>query len=178
VLLQEGSNTILFQYLAVEAADSPAEKGKTATVGIRAPNATTNQFFTQWSYNAAVLKNNQAILFTPSATAAPADVTSSFSISSSAFVLNRITQRYTGTVTITNRSAAPIARPLTLLLSALPAGVSSPTAAGNLPGEGPFFAVPGSGPLAAGESATVSVQFLNPSNTRITFIAKVYSGNF
>lgn len=178
VILNEGANSLLFQYQNVEAAESPADRGRNATVGIRAVNGNSNQQRLQWSNNSAVLKNNLAIQFTPPSTAGPLDVSTSFNVTSSAFTLNRATGRYTGTVTITNRTVNPIDRPLTLLLTGLTAGVTAPTATGLLPGQGPYFAVPGTGPIGAGQSATVAVQFVNPANARITFVPQVYSGIF
>jgi hypothetical protein len=60
VVLSEGSNQILFQYLGVDSG-----QGNSATVGIRASGGQTNGQQIQWSYNAAVLSNNYAILFAP-----------------------------------------------------------------------------------------------------------------
>lgn len=178
VILNEGTNSLLFQYLNVEAAESPADRGKNATVGIRAVNGNVNQQRLQWSTNSAVLKNNLAIQFTPPPTAGPVDVSASFGVTSSAFTLNRTTGRYTGTVTVTNRTASAISGPLTLLLTGLTAGVTAPTAAGLLPGQGPYYAIPVSGSIGAGQAATVAVQFVNPSNARITFVPQIYSGIF
>jgi hypothetical protein len=141
-------------------------------------NGNVNQQRLQWSTNSAVLKNNLAIQFTPPPTAGPVDVSASFAVTSSAFTFNRATGRFTGTVTVTNRTMSAISGPLTLLLTGLTAGVTAPTAAGLLPGQGPFYAIPASGPIGPGQSATVAVQFVNPSNARITFVPQVYSGIF
>lgn len=178
VILLEDSNAIRFQYQTIEAADSPAGSGKSATVGIRAANSLTSQFRSQWSFNAPVLKNSLALEFAPPVTAPPVNVTSSFAVTSSAFVLNRLTGRYTGTITLTNTSGAPVPAPLTAVLTNLPTGITTPTATGNLPGVGPYFAAPATGSLAPGSSTTIAVQFINPSNTRITFTTMIYSGIF
>jgi hypothetical protein len=58
-ILTEGSNQILFQYLTVDSG-----QGNSATVGIRNSNGQTNGQQIEWSYNAAVLSNNYAILST------------------------------------------------------------------------------------------------------------------
>jgi hypothetical protein len=59
-VLTEGSNQILFQYLTVDSG-----QGNAATVGIRNSGGQTSGKQIEWSYNAAVLSNNYAILFTP-----------------------------------------------------------------------------------------------------------------
>ncbi len=178
VILSEATNRLLFQYLNVEAAGSAADKGASATVGIRAAGGNANQQRLQWSSNAAVLKNNLAVQFSPRPLAGPLDVTDSFIVTSTAFTLDRTTGRYTGTIRIINRPNSNVERPLTLLLSNLPQGVSAPTANGVLPGQGPYFAVGGTGPLSPGQPTTLDVQFVNPLNLRITFTSQVFSGIF
>jgi len=65
-VLYEGSNNVLFQYQTV----GPASNGAQATIGIRDSGGNANGRQIQWSYDAAVLANSSAILFTaPSATA-------------------------------------------------------------------------------------------------------------
>lgn len=58
-LLYEGSNEIRFQYLNVGSGGN----GSQATVGIRDAGGQTNNRQIQWSYNAPVLANGEAILF-------------------------------------------------------------------------------------------------------------------
>jgi hypothetical protein len=69
-VLYEGSNKILFQYQTVDlGAGDPATKGGLATVGIRDTGGNSNNKQIAWSFNAAVLGNSTAILFTPPASA-------------------------------------------------------------------------------------------------------------
>jgi len=58
------------------------------------------------------------------------------------------------------------------------AGVTAVNASGLQPGQGYFYTLPGSGPLTPGQAASFAVQFTNPSNARISFVPKVYSGSF
>lgn len=177
-VLAEGANTILFQYQTVETASVPVSRGASATVGIRATNGQVNNNRLQWSYRAPVLANNLAIRFTPPVAAAAVDVSASVRATTSAFIYNRLKKTYAGTITITNIGTVPLARPLTILLTSLTAGVTALNATGTLPGQGPYYVMPGTSPLGAGQSAVVSVEFSNPANTRISFVVKTYSGAF
>jgi len=68
VILSEGSNQILFQYQTVDlGGGNPANDGARATVGIRDSGGNTNGREIAWSYDAAVLVNSSAVLFTPPA---------------------------------------------------------------------------------------------------------------
>ena len=178
VVLKEATNTIWFQYNKVDSGDPAVNQGAGATVGIAGPGALTNKFRLQWSRNVPVIKDGLAVLFTPPAAAGPVDISSSISVTTSAFVLNRATQTYNGTITITNIGSTALNRPLTIVLMALPAGVTAVSPTGNLAGQGPYYLVPGTGALLAGQTASVPVQFSNPTNTKITFTAKTYSGSF
>jgi len=67
LVLYETSNQILFQYKTVDlGAANPASKGAQSTVGIRDASGNTSGRETEWSYNAAVLNDNSAILFSGS----------------------------------------------------------------------------------------------------------------
>ncbi len=66
VVLYEGSNTILFQYGTVNlGAGNAASNGRLATIGIRNSNGIASGQQTEWSYDAGVVDNSTAILFTP-----------------------------------------------------------------------------------------------------------------
>ncbi len=69
LILFEGSDEILFQYLDVE--DPAANAGLLATVGIRNPGGHLNGDFQQWSFQSPILHNEQAILFVPRAVPEP-----------------------------------------------------------------------------------------------------------
>ena len=178
VILAETANTILFQYQNVESGSTQVSKGKSATVGIRGQNGNTNGYRTQWSYNSAVLTNNLAIRFSPPVAAGPADVSANIKATTSALVYNRVQQTYNGTITITNGGTTPINRPLTIVLTSLAAGVTALNATGTVPGQGPFYNVPGTGALAPGQSAAIPVSFSNPSGVKMAFTVKTYSGSF
>ena len=177
-ILAEGTNNILFQYGSVDSGSAQVNKGAAATVGIRGPSGNLNNNRLQWSYRAPVIDSASAILFTAPQSAAATEVTSQIRVTTSAFVLNRLRNVYTGTVTITNTGSTAIARPITIVLSGLTAGVTAANASGVAPGQGPYYTVTGTDPLMAGQTATVPVQFTNPTNARIGFVVKTYSGAF
>jgi len=66
-IFQETSNKITFQYLSVGACGN----GSAATVGIRDAGGHLNNRRLQWSYNAPVITNGLALLFSPKAGPAP-----------------------------------------------------------------------------------------------------------
>jgi len=177
-ILNEGSNNILFQYQNVGSASAAVSNGAGATVGIRNTDGQINGNRLQWSYQVASLANNMAIKFTAPAAAPAIDVTSKVKVTTSAFTLNRTTNLYVGTITVTNTSTSSVDRPLTVVLTNMSAGVTAVNASGLQPGQGYFYTLPGSGPLTPGQAASFAVQFTNPSNARISFVPKVYSGSF
>jgi hypothetical protein len=68
VLLYEGSNKVLFQYQTVDLGPGdPSSNGARATVGIRDANGNLSNRQIAWSFDAGVLGNATAILFTPPA---------------------------------------------------------------------------------------------------------------
>ncbi len=70
VLLSEGSNKILFQYKTVAlGSGNPASKGGQATIGIRNAAALTNDRQIAWSFQAPVVGDNTALLFSADTTA-------------------------------------------------------------------------------------------------------------
>ena len=62
-VLSEGANTVQLQYQSVDAGSSEVSKGKNATVGIRDTDGNKNGRVVQWSVNAPVLSENEAIQF-------------------------------------------------------------------------------------------------------------------
>jgi hypothetical protein len=100
-------------------------------------------------------------------------------ISSSGYVLNRRNNTLTQTVTVTNLLDAPMSGPLYLVAenpssnTALvnKAGLTANTAPGS-----PYVQVVGAGGLAAGASATVTLQFTPPSSGGITDELTVVTG--
>lgn len=178
-VLSEGTNTILFQYSKVDSGDGNVNLGAGATVGIAAGDGASSGYRLQWSRNAAVLADNEAILFTPPAAAAPVEVTGSVTVTTTAFVYNRLNQTYSGSLTVANNSGSALARPLTVVLANLTAGVRALNPTGTLAGQGPYYLLPGSGTgLGPGQSVTIPLSFSNPGNAKISFVTKTYSGSF
>ncbi|MEJ6004095.1 CehA/McbA family metallohydrolase [Paucibacter sp. AS339] len=104
------------------------------------------------------------------------DVTASTRVSSSGLLFNRVTQRYTGNITLTNQGSSALMGPLQLQLDGLPAGVSLANASGSHAGS-PYISIAAT-ELAPGASVTVPVSFINPAKLAVSYSAKVYSGNF
>lgn len=176
LILAEGTNTLLFQYLNVQSGSSKVDRGAGATVGIRGAGAPANGYRLQFSNNVPILANNMAIQFMPpSAAVIPVDVSASISYTTSAFTFNRPAQTFNGTITLTNKSALPLARPLTAVLLNLTPGVTA-VAPSGVTSEGPYYNLPGTVSLPPGGSITFAVSFKNTANDRINFTVKTYSG--
>jgi len=94
------------------------------------------------------------------------DISSSVTTKVSGSVYNRATQIYTASITITNNSTATISGPIAVTLNSLNAGVTLANATGLNNGS-PYVAQVVS--LSPGASASVPVQFRNPSNQRLNF---------
>jgi hypothetical protein len=94
----------------------------------------------------------------------------------SGLAYSRVSQTFNGTVTITNISSSSISGPFEIVLSSLTAGVTLKNASSSFGGF-PYLTVPTVSSLAPGQSATVSVQFENPSNATINFTPLTYSGS-
>lgn len=104
------------------------------------------------------------------------DVSNSVLVQRSGLVLNRSTQRFNGTVTLTNQGGVALSGPLQLQLDGLPAGVSLANASGSHDGSPYITATTGN--LAAGASITVPVSFSNPNKVAVSYSAKIFSGSF
>jgi uncharacterized repeat protein (TIGR01451 family) len=98
------------------------------------------------------------------------------STTASGLAYSRVSKEFSGTVTVGNISGSSISGPLQLVFTALPAGVTLANSAGTFNGA-PYITLNPTG-LSAGQSATVSVLFSDPSNTSINFTPQVYSGRF
>jgi hypothetical protein len=102
-----------------------------------------------------------------------AELTSRFSIRSTALALNRRTGLFGATVTLTNGGTAPVAGPLLAVFDDLPAGVTLANAAGTLEGR-PYLQLPG--PVAGGGAASLNPTFANPARVPIGYTVRVYQG--
>jgi uncharacterized repeat protein (TIGR01451 family) len=105
------------------------------------------------------------------------DVSDAVTVTSSGYLFSRATRLFSGTLTITNHSSAPITGPLQLVLSALTPEITMANATGLRNGN-PYVTVPGSAVLGPGQSATVTVQFSNPQNLFINFTPVTAAGVF
>jgi hypothetical protein len=78
-------------------------------------------------------------------------------------------------MTIANTTRQAIPGPLEVVLTNLPAGVTLFNLSGTTNGA-PFITVPGVSSLGANRSATVTLEFKDPSSGPIAFTTTVYSG--
>jgi hypothetical protein len=97
----------------------------------------------------------------------PVDLTGSVRIARSGLTMNRFTQKYTGTVTITNTGTAALPGPLQFRLGGLTSGVTLDNATGAKDGV-PYITL-GGAELAPGQSATVTTTFSNPARVAIGY---------
>ncbi|MEL4180790.1 CehA/McbA family metallohydrolase [Roseateles sp. PN1] len=102
------------------------------------------------------------------------DVSAAFSVSRSGLVYNRVTQRFTGSLTLTAQKA--IQGPLQLKFNGLTSGVTLDGATGSHAGA-PYISLGATG-LAAGASVTVPLSFINPNKLSISYSTQIFSGSF
>jgi uncharacterized protein len=95
-------------------------------------------------------------------------------VNTSGWLFSRASQQFSGTLTVTNTGGSTITTPMLVLLNGLPAGVTLANAGGIFSGA-PYIAVQGPGSVAAGASATVSLQFSNPAKGPIVFSPVIYT---
>jgi hypothetical protein len=93
----------------------------------------------------------------------------------SGLAYSRVSQTFNGRVTLTNTGTAAINGPFQIFFTSLTSGTTLSNAAGVFL-DSPVITVPALTGLAPGQSATVDVQFSNPSAQRIKFTPVVYSG--
>ena len=107
------------------------------------------------------------------------DVISNISSSVSVKVQFRSTKYTSGTLTIRNTSTNSITLygPVQVVLTQLTAGVSLSNATGTYLGN-PYITVSGTITLAPGAAISVPVQFNNPQDVKVNFVAVTYSGQF
>ena len=93
----------------------------------------------------------------------------------SGLVFNRVTQNYTGTITVKNTGASPVTGPIYVFLNGLPAGVTVFNAAGASNGV-PYLST--AGPIAAGASVSLPVQFKLTTPVTVSYTTSVFAGSF
>lgn len=100
------------------------------------------------------------------------------SITASGLAYSRTTHTFNGTLTIKNIGTSSINGPVSVVLTSLTGGVTLADATGMFSGA-PFITAPSiTTSFAPGQTATINVQFENPSNAVINFKPVVYSGSF
>jgi hypothetical protein len=104
------------------------------------------------------------------------DVTASFNIMRNGLAVNRITGKYTGTLSFTNKTAAAISGPFQVMFDGLSAGVTLDNKSGDQGGS-PYITV-NNGSIAPGATVTVSMTFSNPSKAVVSYTTKIISGTF
>jgi hypothetical protein len=105
----------------------------------------------------------------------PVAVSGSASVTSTRFLYDPVTQRYTGSLTVKNTVSSAIGAPVQVLLTGLPASVTLANSSGSWKGS-PYVTLPGNAALNPGQSASVELQFTNPAGEEIKFTSVVYSG--
>jgi len=119
--------------------------------------------------------DHDPVVLTLSLKASYADVTGGVRILGSGLVLNRLTGRYTGNLTLTNSGAAAIAGPLQVAFNGLASSITLVNATGTQAGAA-YITVPGG--LAPGASVTIPLTFSKTGTANISYTAKIYSGTF
>jgi pectate lyase len=104
------------------------------------------------------------------------DATSSFSLLRSGLAWNRITNKYSASVTLTNTSGAALAGPFHLVLNNLTAGVTLDNATGIRDGA-PYITFSAAS-IAAGGSLTVPLTYSNPGKVAIAYTNSIFIGTF
>ncbi len=103
------------------------------------------------------------------------DVTGDVQVSRLGLVLNRLTNRFTGTISIKNTGTTAIAGPIQVQLANLSAGVTLTNASGVEAGA-PY--ITGVGPIAPGATLVLPLSFANPARVPLNYDVRVYSGQF
>jgi hypothetical protein len=170
------TSTNVIDWVAFGTGASPAEGG--------VPTATLSPTTAAFRTNECVDTDNNGADFTvkpvaPHNTSTPVhscitNVTASFGVTSVGPVYNRTTQKFSVTYTLTNKTAATISGPVNVEFDGLTSGVSIDNASGTHNGA-PYVTFP-NGSFAAGQAATITVIFSNPSKGPIGYTAAIYSG--
>ena len=119
--------------------------------------------------------DHDPVVLTLSLKAPYTDVTAGVRILGSGLVLNRLTGRYTGNLTVTNSGPAALTGPLQVAFNGLASGITLVNATATQAGA-PYITVPGG--LAPGASVTIPLTFSKTGTANISYTAKIYSGTF
>jgi len=113
-------------------------------------------------------------ILTPFKMSAATDVSGQVSVTQTGFGRNRATGVWTATMTVKNTSGVELPGPIQVVLTKLSSNATMVNKTGVVNGD-PYITVSAE-TLAAGASASVSIQFMNPSNGFINFTPVTYSG--
>jgi len=106
------------------------------------------------------------------------NVSADVSVTRSGYSYSIVTKRFAQMVTVANTSGSAITGPISLVLDDLSSNAglynSAGTTACAAPLGSPYVTVPG--PLAPGKSATVVLQFTDPTKTGISYTTRVLAG--
>jgi hypothetical protein len=103
----------------------------------------------------------------------PQDLASNVQLTQQGATLNRVTQKYVGSVTVTNVSGTTLTGPFQLLLTGLSAAVGLDNASGMDNGT-PYVTF--NGQLAPGATLNLPLAFSNPGRNLITYSPKFTRG--
>lgn len=153
--------------------------GKTLTVSSVGMNSTTQNSATEYSAGpqARTVFSFQVDAAIDAVAAVPANVT----VTRGGFVLDRRTGKFVQQVTLTNTGATNVSGTVALALDALSANATLATSGGvtaaTAPSGSPLALVDvgADSILTPGESATVTLQFTNPTRAAITYTPRVLS---
>ena len=166
------TGTITFGDGGTTLGTAPLDGTASATLVIPSLSAGTHSINAQYSGDSYFAASTSGVL--------PQHVSFSkaqLSVTASGLAYSRVSKLWSGTVTTTNAGAASVTGPFQLVLTALPSGVTATNAAGTFSGS-PYITAPSATSLSPGQAVTVTVQFNDPSMTKITFVPVVYSGAF
>ncbi len=136
-------------------------------------NAAARALSTDDAYRAS---DHDPVVMSLNLTPVFSDISASLALQRSGLVANRATGKYSGTITLTNTSGAPLTGPFQVRFDNLTAGVTLDGASGANNGA-PYKTV-ASTTLAAGAKLVVNVVFSNPSKAVIGYNNTIFTGEF
>ncbi len=104
-----------------------------------------------------------------------ADISSSVAVTGSGLRVDIFKNTYSGTLTFTNTSNAPITGPVHVVFSSLTPGVTVATRTGML-GTEPYITI-SNGTIPVGAKVTLSVVYSSPARKGVGFVTKILSGS-
>src|SRR5438552_8059913 len=131
----------------------------------------------RWQVGIRLLAGAAIALGLMLATAAQAitqDITSQFAITRSGLFLNRTTNTFDSTVTLTNTSSGPVPAPIAAVLSGLPSAVTLANKTGQTSDGKPYVSPMSPGSLLqSGGTLSFVLKFANPQRVTITYVLQI-----